>query len=68
MIERYGLPNNTSKDVKVVAKNMVAEQFVEMTAKRMPIFEMDNKMCCRCSTTKKLTTSMSVQSPMPASL
>lgn len=42
MIERYGLPDNTSKDVKVVAKNMVAEQFVEMTAKRMPIFEMDN--------------------------
>lgn len=42
MIERYGLPDNASKDVKVVAKNMVAEQFVEMTAKRMPIFEMDN--------------------------
>lgn len=42
MIERYGLPNDASKDVKVVAKNMVAEQFVEMTAKRMPIFEMDN--------------------------
>ena len=42
MIERYGLPNNASKDVKVVAKNMIAEQFVEMTAKRMPIFEMDN--------------------------
>lgn len=43
MIERYGLPDNASKDVKVVAKNMVAEQFVEMTAKRMPIFEMDNE-------------------------
>ncbi|WP_198136127.1 zincin-like metallopeptidase domain-containing protein [Bacteroides sp. 4_1_36] len=42
MIERYGLPDNASKDVKEVAKNMVAEQFVEMTAKRMPIFEMDN--------------------------
>lgn len=43
MIERCGLPDNASKDVKVVAKNMVAEQFVEMTAKRMPIFEMDNE-------------------------
>lgn len=42
MIERYGLPDNVSKHVKVVAKNMVAEQFAEMTAKRMPIFEMDN--------------------------
>lgn len=42
MIERYGLPDNASKDVKAVAKNMVAEQFVEITAKRMPIFEMDN--------------------------
>ncbi|MDD4534571.1 MAG: zincin-like metallopeptidase domain-containing protein, partial [Prevotella sp.] len=42
MIERYGLPNDASKDVKVVAKNMVAEQFAEMTAKRMPILEMDN--------------------------
>ena len=43
MIERYGLPDNVSKDVKAVVKNMVAEQFVEMTAKRMPIFEMDNE-------------------------
>lgn len=43
MVERYGLPDNASKDVKVVTKNMVAEQFVEMTAKRMPIFEMDNE-------------------------
>lgn len=43
MIERYGLPNDASKDVKAVAKSMVAEQFVEMTAKRMPIFEMDNE-------------------------
>lgn len=42
MIERYGLPDNASKDVKTVAKTMVAEQFIEMTAKRMPIFEMDN--------------------------
>ncbi|MBD8983740.1 MAG: DUF1738 domain-containing protein [Bacteroides cellulosilyticus] len=42
MIERYGLPDNASKDVKMVAKNMVVEQFAEMTAKRMPIFEMDN--------------------------
>lgn len=42
MIERYGLPDNVSKHVKEVAKNMVAEQFAEMTAKRMPIFEMDN--------------------------
>ena len=42
MIERYGLPDNASKDVKAVAKNMIAEQFVEMTVKRMPIFEMDN--------------------------
>ena len=43
MIERYGLSNYVSKDVKEVAKNMVAEQFVEMTTKRMPIFEMDNE-------------------------
>ena len=43
MIERYGLPDNVSKDVKAVVKNMVAEQFVEMTARRMPIFEMDNE-------------------------
>lgn len=42
MIERYGLPNDASKDVKAVATYMVAEQFTEMTAKRMPIFEMDN--------------------------
>lgn len=42
VIERYGLPDNVSKDVKVLAKNMIAEQFVEMTAKRMPILEMDN--------------------------
>lgn len=43
MIEQYGLSNNASKDVKAVAKHMVAEQFVEMAAKRMPIFEMDNE-------------------------
>lgn len=43
MIEHYGLPNSASKDVKVVAKHMVAEQFVEMSAKRMPIFEMNNE-------------------------
>lgn len=43
MIERYELPDNVSKDVKAVVKNMVAEQFVEMTTKRMPIFEMDNE-------------------------
>lgn len=42
-IERYGLPNDASKDVKAVAKSMVAEQFAEMTAKRMPIFEMENE-------------------------
>lgn len=43
MIERYGLPDNVSKDVKAVAKDMVAEQFAEMTAKRMPLFEMNNE-------------------------
>lgn len=43
MIERYGLPNAVSKDVNEVAKYMVADQFVAMTAKRMPIFEMDNE-------------------------
>lgn len=43
MIERYGLPNAVSKDVKVVARNMVAEQFEEMTVKRMPVFEMNNE-------------------------
>lgn len=42
MIERYGLPDNASKDVKAVATYIVAKQFTEMTAKRMPIFEMDN--------------------------
>ena len=43
MIERYGLPNTVSEDVRTVAKYMLAEQFVEMTAKRMPIFEMNNE-------------------------
>jgi len=43
MIERYGLPNNASEDVKEVAKDMVAEQFVEMTAKRILVFVMDNE-------------------------
>lgn len=44
MIERYGLPDTVSKDVKEIARYMVAEQFVEMTTKRMPIFEMDNEI------------------------
>jgi len=43
MIERYGLSNNASQDVKAVAKGMIAEQFAELSAKRMPIFEMDNE-------------------------
>lgn len=43
MIERYGLPDNVSKDVKAVVKDMVAEQFAEMTARRMPVFEMENE-------------------------
>lgn len=43
MIERYGLPNNVSEDVKEVATRMVSEQFAEMTAKRLPVFEMDNE-------------------------
>jgi adenylate kinase family enzyme len=43
MIERYGLLNDVSNDVMTVAKNMVAEQFVEMTTKRLAIFEMDNE-------------------------
>lgn len=40
---RYGLPDRATEDVKEVAKGMVAEQFAEMTAKRIPIFEMDNE-------------------------
>ena len=43
IIERYGLPKNVSEDVKAVAKNMIAEQFVELTTKRMLVFEMDNE-------------------------
>ncbi len=53
MIERYGLPDNVSKDVKAVVKDMVAEQFVEMTAKRMPIFEMDNEAALQVQYSKE---------------
>ena len=53
MIERDGLPDNVSKDVKAVVKDMVAEQFVEMTAKRMPIFEMDNEAALQVQYSKE---------------
>ena len=43
MTERYGLPDRATEDVKEVAKGMVAEQFEELSAKRIPIFEMDNE-------------------------
>lgn len=41
-INRYGLPDYPSEDVKEVAKDMVAKQFTEMINNRMPAFEMKN--------------------------
>ena len=41
-INRYGLPNDATDDVKAVAKAMVAEEFSKMATNRMPIFEMNN--------------------------
>lgn len=41
-INRYGLPNDATEDVKNVAKAMVAEEFGKMATNRMPIFEMNN--------------------------
>jgi len=41
-INRYGLPNDATDDVKAVAKVMVAEEFSKMATNRMPIFEMNN--------------------------
>lgn len=41
-INRYGLPNDATDDVKNVAKAMVAEEFSKMATNRMPIFEMNN--------------------------
>lgn len=41
-INRYGLPDRATEDVKEVAKGMVAEQFTEIANRRMPVFEMEN--------------------------
>ncbi len=41
-INRYGLPNDATEDVRNVAKAMVAEEFSKMATNRMPIFEMNN--------------------------
>lgn len=41
-IDRYGLPDCPSEDVKEVAKGMVAKQFAKMANCRMPVFEMEN--------------------------
>lgn len=41
-INRYGLPNDATEDVKNVVKAMVAEEFGKMATNRMPIFEMNN--------------------------
>lgn len=41
-IDRYGLPDYPSEDVKEVAKGMVAKQFTKMANRRMPVFEMEN--------------------------
>lgn len=41
-INRYGLPNDATEDVKNVVKAMVAEEFSKMATNRMPIFEMNN--------------------------
>ena len=42
VINRYGLPNRATEDVKEVAKGMVADQFAQMSNRRMPVFEMEN--------------------------
>lgn len=39
-INRYGLPENATDDVKDVAKAMVAEEFSKMTIQKIPAFEM----------------------------
>lgn len=41
-INRYGLPNDATEDVRNVAKAMVAEEFSKMATNRMPVFEMNN--------------------------
>lgn len=41
-INRYGLPNDATEDVRNVAKTMVAEEFSKMATNRMPVFEMNN--------------------------
>lgn len=41
-INRYGLPSDATADVKDVAKGMVAEEFVKMTERHVPAFEMDS--------------------------
>ena len=42
-INRYGLSNEATDDVKAVAREMTAEEFEKMTHDRMPVFEMDNR-------------------------
>ena len=41
-INRYGLSDDATADIKNVAKAMVAEEFDKMATNRMPIFEMNN--------------------------
>lgn len=41
-INRYGLPNDATDDVKKVATSMTAEEFAKMEQRRVPAFEMDS--------------------------
>ena len=41
-ITRYGLPSEASKDVEVVAKSMIAEDFSDLSKRKAPVFEMPN--------------------------
>lgn len=41
-INRYGLPNDATDDVKKVATAMTAEEFAKMEQHRVPAFEMDS--------------------------
>ena len=39
-ITRYGLPSEASRDVEVVAKSMIAEDFSDLSKRKAPVFEM----------------------------
>ena len=41
-ITRYGLPSEASKDVEEVAKSMIAEDFSDLSKRKVPVFEMPN--------------------------